>query len=87
MTSTLAATGVKLGDGGLAARLGALEFLLRSIGWWMASKQLEGKVFVLLSLLRSQCVEPLKFDEGFGTVSPAFVEQTSDDDDTVDLSS
>ena len=63
MTATLATVNVELGDQGLAAGLGALELLLLLISRWMATEQLEGQVLVLLSLLRSQCLQPLELHE------------------------
>ena len=53
----------------------------------MASEKLEGQRLILLSLLGCETLEPLQLDEGLGTVTPASIEHTSDDDDTVDFSS
>jgi len=64
VTATLTTIDVKLGDQGLAARLWALELLLLRVSWWMATEKLEGQVLVLLPLLRSQTLQPLKFHEG-----------------------
>ena len=64
VTATFPTIDIELRNEGLAVRLRALEFLLLLVGRRMSSKELEGKVFILLSLLCSQCFEPLKLDKG-----------------------
>lgn len=64
MTTALATVYVELGDQGLAARFRTLEFLLLLVCRWMATEKLEGQVLVLLSLLWSQCIQPLKLNKG-----------------------
>ena len=54
MTTTLPTIDIELRNKGLAVRLGALELLLLLIGRRMTSKELEGKVLILLALLWSQ---------------------------------
>ena len=65
VTATLPTIDIELRNEGLAVGLRALELLLLLVGRRMSSKELEGKVFILLSLLRSQCFKPLKLDKGF----------------------
>ena len=64
VTTTLSTIDIKLRNKGLAVRLGALELLLLLIGRRMTSKELEGKVLILLTLLCSQCFQPFKLDKG-----------------------
>ena len=64
VTSTLPTIDIELRNKGLAVRLGALELLLLLIGRRMTSKELEGKVLILLTLLCSQCFQPFKLDKG-----------------------
>ena len=64
VTTTLPTIDIELRNKGLAVRLGALELLLLLIGRRMTSKELEGKVLILLALLCSQCFEPFKLDKG-----------------------
>ena len=74
VTAALSAIDVILGDEGLAAGLGALEFLLLLVRWWMSAKKLECQVFILVSLFLRQLFESLELDECFRAVFPAAVE-------------
>lgn len=65
---------LQLSDEGLAVRFGALELLFLAVCRWMATKELECKVLVVLSLLRSQRFKSLKLDKCFGAIAPTFVE-------------
>ena len=64
VTTTLPTIDIELRNKGLAVRLGALELLLLLIGRRMTSKELEGKVLILLTLLCSQCFQSFKLDKG-----------------------
>ena len=85
VTTALSARDIVLGDEGVAAGLGTLVFRLLWISRRVPAKQLECQVLVLIALLLRQTLQPLKFHEGFRAVSPASVEQASDDHNAVDL--
>ena len=51
----------------------------------MPAEQLESQVFILLSLLLGQRFESFELDKGLRTIFPTAIEETSDDDDAVDL--
>ena len=87
VTATLATVDVILSDKGIARALWTFKLSLLSVCRWMASEKLEGQGLILLSLLGCETLEPLQLDEGLGTVTPASIEHTSDDDDAVDFSS
>ena len=64
VTTTLPTIYIEFCNKGLAIGFGALELLFLLISRRMSSKELEGKIFVLLTLLCSQRFEPFKLDKG-----------------------
>ena len=64
VTTTLPAIYIEFCNEGLAVGFGALKLLFLLVGRWMSSKELEGKILVLLTLLCSQRFEPFKLDKG-----------------------
>jgi len=85
MTPALLARGVELADGGLAARLRALELGRLPVDRRRTREQLDRQVFVFFALLLCELWQSLQLNKCFGALTEALIEVARDGHDRVNL--
>lgn len=83
--ATVATVDVVVINLSVAAALRAVELLVRDIDWRLPREKLDGQSFISFSLNLREFGKSLQFDEGFGALSVALVEEARKGHDTVDL--
>ena len=85
MTPALLARGVELADGGLAARLRALELGCLPVDRRRSREQLDRQVFVFFALLLCELWQSLQLDERLGALTEALIKIARDGHHRVNL--
>lgn len=83
--ATVATVDVVVINLSVAAALRAVELLVRDVDWRLPREKLDGKSFISFSFNLREFGKSLQFDEGFGALSVALVEEAREGHDTVDL--